>query len=163
MLEHAVDGATVLAFLDGLALVVLAFASGCGDDQLGQSTLVDEEAQRHDGNSRLHAVSGDATDFLAVEQQFAVTVGRVVVVGAEAVFGDVHVLDPDLAVDDHAIGVGQATLALTDGLDLGTREDDTRREGLDDLIVERRLAVLDIDGIVVVVVACHIQFLVSSP
>ena len=150
-LEHAVDGALILTFLDGLALVILTLASCRSDDQFGETPLVDEQSQGHDGDTRLLGVTGDTADFLAVQQKFAVTVGSVVVVGAVAVLGNVHVLNPYLIIDDHAIGVGQATLALADGLDFGTREHNTRGERLDDLVIERRLAVLDIDRIVVVV------------
>ena len=154
MLEHAVDGALVLALLDGLALVVLTLAScGC-DDQLGKATLVDEEAQGDDGDTGLLGVAGDAAYFLAVEQQLAVTMGSVVVIGTVTVLGNVHVLDPNLTIDDHTIGIGQAALALTDGLDFGAREHNARSERLDNLIVERRLAVFDIDCIVIVV-SCH--------
>ena len=149
-LEHAVDGSLVLALLDGLALVELTLAATQGDDEFGETSLVDEEAQGDNGDTWLLGVAGNAANLLAVEQELAVAVSRVVVVGAVAVLGDVHVLDPDFAIDDHAIGIGQAALALTDGLDLGTGEDDARREGLEDLVVERRLAVLDVDCIVVV-------------
>ena len=158
MLKHAVDGALVLALLDGLALVVLALASGYGYDELCQASLVDEKTQRHDGDTGLQAVLGNAANLLAVEQKLAVAMSRVVVVGAETVFSNIHVLDPHLVVDDHAIGISQSTLALTDGLDLGARQDDARREGFDDLIIEGRLAVLDIDGIVIVV-ACHSRWI----
>jgi len=154
MLEHAIDGTLVLALLDGLTLVELTLASSQGDDKLGKTTLIDEQAQGHNGNTRLLGVAGNAAYFLAVQEQLAVTVGAVVIVGAVAVLGDIHALDPDFTVDDHAIGIGQATLALTDGLDLGTGEHDARGKGLDNLVVERRLAVLDIDRIVVVV-GCH--------
>lgn len=150
MLEHAVDAALVLAFLDGLTLVILAFASSKRDDQLGKAPLVDKQTQGHDGDTGLLGVTGNASDFLTVEQQFAVTVCRVVVVGAVTVLCDIHVLDPDFAVDDHAVGVGQTALALTYGFNLGTREHNARSEGLDDLIIERRLAVLDIDCIMIV-------------
>ena len=80
VLEHAVDGALVLAFLDGLTLVVLALASRKRDDQLGQATLVDEQAQRHDSDTGLLGITGDTTDFLTVEEQLAVTMGRVIIV-----------------------------------------------------------------------------------
>ena len=76
--------------------------------------------------------------------------GRVVIVGAVAVLGNIHILDPDLAIDDHALGISQAALAQTNGFDLGSREDNTGSEGLNDLVVERRLAVLDIDRILVI-------------
>ena len=161
VLEHSVDGTFVLAFLDGLALVKLALASGNGDDELGKAALVDEQAQGDDGKTGLHGVLGNAAYFLAVEQQLAVAMGGVVVVGAIAVLGNVHAFHPNLAVNDHAIGVGQAAFALTDGLDFGARQDDARSEGLDDLIVERRLAVLDVDRIMVVV-SSHCFVLVLS-
>ena len=155
MLEHAVDGALVLAFLDGLALVVLPLSSSDGNHQFGQTSLVDEQPQRDYRETGLHGLAGNAANFLAVEQQFAIAMSRVVVVGTVTVLGDIHVLHPHLVVDDHAIGIGQAALALTDGLDLGTREHDTGGEGLEDLVIERRLAVLDIDRIIVIVIPCH--------
>ena len=46
LLEHAIDGALVLALLDALALVVLLLASGNGNNQLSQSAFIDEQAQR---------------------------------------------------------------------------------------------------------------------
>ena len=152
MLEHAIDGALVLAFLDGLTFVVLSFTTTQSDNDLGESPLIDKQAQWHNGNTRLLGVTGDATDLLAVKEQLAVAVGGMVVIGPVTVFSNVHVLDPDLTIDDHAIGIGQATLALTDGFDLSTREDDARREGLENLVVKGRLAVLDIDGVVTLIV-----------
>ncbi len=155
LLEHAVDGALVFAFLDGLALVELALTAGDGDDQLCQTALVDEQTQGDDGKTRLECVLGNAANLLAVEQELAVAMCRVVVVGAKAVLGNIHVLDPHLAIDDHAIGIGQTTLALADGFDLGTRQDNARSESLDDLVIKGRLAVLDIDRIIVIVIPCH--------
>ena len=89
---------------------------------------------------------------LAGEQQFAVAVSSVVVIRAVAVLGDVHVLDPYLPVDDHTIGISQATLALANRLNLGASEHNAGREGLDDLVIKRGLAVLDIDCIIVIVI-----------
>ena len=154
LLEHAVDGAAVLAFLDGLSLVVLLFTAGDSDDEFGKPTLVDEQTQGNYRDAWLLHVLGDAAYFLAVEQELTVTVGGVVVVGAETVLSNIHVLDPHLIVDHHAIGIGQAALALTDGLNLSASQNDTRSEGLDNLVVESSLAVLDVDG-VVIVIPCH--------
>ena len=154
MLEHAIDGALVLAFLDGLTLVVLPFTTTQSDNKLGETPLIDKQTQGHDGNTRLLGVACDATDLLAVKEQLAVTVGGMVVIGPVAVFSNVHVLDPDLTIDNNAIGIGQAAFALTDGLDFGTSEHDTSGERLDNLVVERRLTVLDIDSIVVIA-SCH--------
>ena len=154
MLEHAIDGALVLTLLDGLALVILPFTTTQSDNELGESPLIDKEAQGNDGNTRLLGVACDTTDLLAVKKQLAVAVSGMVVIGPVAVFSNVHVLDPDLTIDDHAIGIGQAAFALTDGLDFGTSEHDTSGERLDNLVVERRLTVLDIDSIVVIA-SCH--------
>lgn len=154
MLEHAIDGALVLAFLDGLTFVVLSFTTTQSDNDLGESPLINKQAQWHNGNTRLLGVTGDATDLLAVKEQLAVAVGGMVIIGPVTVFGNVHVLDPDLTIDNHAIGIGQAAFALTDGLDFGTCEHDTSGERLDNLVVERRLTVLDIDSIVVIA-SCH--------
>lgn len=121
LLEHAIDGALVLALLDALALVVLLLASGNGNNQLSQSAFIDEQPQRDNRIAGLQVVLGNAADLLAVEQQFTVTVGRVIIIGAKAVLGNVHVLDPHLTIDDHAIGIGKTYLTLPDGLDLGTR------------------------------------------
>lgn len=154
MLEHAIDGALVLAFLDGLTFVVLSFTTTQSDNDLGESPLIDKQAQWHNGNTRLLGVAGDATDLLAVKEQLAVAMGGMVVIGSVTVFSNVHVLDPDLTIDNHAIGIGQAAFALTDGLDFGTSEHDTSGERLDNLVVERRLTVLDIDSIVVIA-SCH--------
>ena len=134
MLEHAIDGALVLALLDGLTFVILPFTTTQSDNELGESPLIDKEAQGHDGYTRLLGVAGDATDLLAVKKQLAVAVSGMVVIGPVAVLSNVHVLDPDLTIDDHAIGIGQAAFALTDGLDFGTCEHDTSGERLDNLV-----------------------------
>jgi len=156
LLEHAVDCALVLAFLDTLALVKLLLTPRYGDYQFSKAAIVDEQTQGHNRETRLQVILSDATYFLAVEQQLAVTMGGVVIVGTVTVLGNIHVFNPHLAVDDHAIGIGQSALALTDGLDLGPGQDDTRSERLDNLIVKRRTAVLDIDVITInFIIACH--------
>ena len=157
MLEHAVDGALVLTFLDGLALVVLLLASGDGNDQLGEPALVDEQAQRDNREAGLLGLAGNAAYLLAVEQELTVAMGGVVVVGAVAVLGNIHVLGPHLAIDDNAIGIGKSYLALTDGLDLGAGEDNACGERLYDLVIKGRSPVLDVDivGVVVILIGCH--------
>ena len=159
--EHAVNTTLVFSLLYGLALVVLTLASCSGNDQFGQAALIDEQAQGHDGNTWLLGVAGDAAYFLAVEQQLTVAMGRVVVIGAVRILGNVHVLNPDLATDDHAIGIGQTALALANGLNLGTGEHDTCSEGLDYLVIKGRLAVLDVDCIGVIVVGRHFGIYLS--
>ena len=142
----AIDSALVLALLDALALIKLALTSGDGDNEFGQAPLVDEQSQRDDRETWLRSLASDAAYLLAVQQELAIAMSCVIVVGAETVLGNIHVLDPHLATRDHAIGIGEPALALTNRLDLGTGKDNARREGLNDLIIERGLAVLDVDG-----------------
>ena len=49
---------------------------------------------------------------LETTEELAVAACRVVVVGAEEVFRHIHPLDPDLAVLNHAVSVGQRGFAL---------------------------------------------------
>lgn len=68
-----------------------------------------------------------------------------VVVGAVEILGDVHTLDPDLAVLHEAISVGQRCAAFADRLDLGAREHESGGESVADLIIEMGAFVFDID------------------
>ena len=56
--------------------------------------------------------------FAFVEQQFAVALGGVVEVGAEAVFGDVHLAYKQLVAYKGAVGIGEIGLSVADGLNL---------------------------------------------
>ena len=65
-----------------------------------------------------------------------------VVVGAEEVFGHIHILHPHLAVLDDGEGVHKAGLAQADGLDLCARQYKAGGEGLEQLVVERGALIL---------------------
>ena len=56
----------------------------------------------------------EAVEFFAVQQQFAIASGGVVVVRAVEIFGYVHVLDPQLAVVHIAECIGQTGFAQSD-------------------------------------------------
>ena len=146
VLELSVDGAAVFFFLERLALVVAVFASGQVDVELGPSVLVDEEQGGDDGESGILERLLQAVNLAAVEQQLAVAAGGVVVVGAVEVLGDVHVLHPNLAAKDGAVGVHEAGLAQADALDFRARQHHSCRVFLHQEVLELRFTVLNIDG-----------------
>ena len=93
------------------------FASRQGDIQFGQTILVDEQHDWHDGEAFfLHFVLQFA-QLAGVEKQLAVALGVVVVVGTLGIFCDVHSDDKQLVTLETAIRIRQACLASTDGLD----------------------------------------------
>ena len=90
-----------------------------GDLHLRQAFLVDEEHERHDGLTGVFGGFVEFTDLAFGEQQFAVAFGFVVGVTAEAVLGDMHLLDVHLAVLYGTITIHQGRFAFADRLDLG--------------------------------------------
>ena len=105
---------------------------------LGEASLVDEEAEGDDGLSCVFGEFRQFAQLLALEQEFAVALGFVVGITAEAVLGDVHLLDPQLVALELAVGVGKARLALADGLDLRPVEHDARRVAVENQVIETR-------------------------
>ena len=136
-LEGACHLAFVVAVLNGVALVVLLLTAGDGDDELRQSFVVDEKARGDDRKAARANGRLQFADFLAVEQQFAVAAGVVVVVRPVEILGDVHVFHPDFALLDDAKRIHQARLSLADGLDFRPGQNDTRRKRVEQLVVER--------------------------
>ena len=62
------------------------FASCQGDIQFGQAVFVDEQGDGHDGEAFLLHFVLQFAQFAGIEEQFAVALGVVVVVGALGVF-----------------------------------------------------------------------------
>ena len=85
-------------------------------------------------------------DFPFVEQQLAVALHHVVVVGAVAVGRDAHPLHPDFPVMDIAVGIHQRSLAQADALYFSTGQDDAGRVGVHEEVFKRSLLVLDLHG-----------------
>ena len=130
--------ALVVRFAEGLALVVGVLALAERDFHLRETTFVDEEAEGYDG---LACVFGEFRQFaqlLVLKQEFSVALGFVVGITAEAVLGDVHLLDPQLVALKLAVGVGKARLALADGLDFRPVEHDARRVAVENQVIETR-------------------------
>ena len=126
ILNCSVHFAAVLLFFERVALVVFLFASAEGDDQFGAAVFIYIEAQGHDGEAGRARGLKERTDFLAVEQQFALAARQMVVVRTAVVFSDIHVLHPHLAVVDIAERVHEACLAGTYAFNLCARKHDAR-------------------------------------
>ena len=65
-IEGAGHGAFVVAFFNALALVEFFFAASDSYDKFGQTAVVDEQPQRHDGESGFLALLFKLAYFLAV-------------------------------------------------------------------------------------------------
>ncbi len=153
--HHAVHFAAVGLVAQSGALVIFFFASAQSNAELGASVFVDEEAERHNGEAGRAGSVLQCSDFLAVEQELAVASRGVVVVRAEAVFGDVHVLHPDFAVVDVAIGIHEAGFSGADAFHLSAGEHYAGGVSVDHKIVELGSAVLDVDACGLYFFFCH--------
>ena len=105
MFEVAVHFAFVVAFFDGFTLVERLFTFGYGNVEFGQALFVEEEFDGNDGKARFLGESGEFGQFALGEQQFAVTLGYMVVVGTERVLRDLDVLRPEFAVLNDTIAI----------------------------------------------------------
>ena len=141
-LHGPVHLAPILLLLERLSLVVSLLTLAECNVHLGSSVLVDEHEGWHDGVARLLGGAFQSADLPSGEQQLSVALLFMVVVGAVEVGADAHSLDPQLTVDDGAIGIDQAGLSGSDGLDFRTREHDARRKLLNEEVFEGRLLVL---------------------
>jgi hypothetical protein len=60
----------------------------------------------------------------------------VIGVAAKAIFGYMHLFDPQFVSQEDAIGVGQACFAVTNGFDLGAKKLNTSRISVQYEVVE---------------------------
>ena len=147
VLELTVNSAAVFFFLERLALVEGVLTASKIDVQFGTAILVDEKECGDDGEAGALGALLEAMDLTAIEEEFAVTAGGVVVVGAVEVLGDIHVLDPNFTANDGTISIHQTGLTKADALDFGASEDESCGVFLHQVIVKLGLAVLDVDGL----------------
>ena len=137
-LHVAVHLALGILQLEGFALVVLLLTPGQGDIDLGQPAVVNKEAEGDNGKPLLLRLALQLVELLALQQQLAVALGVVVVVRSPPVLGDVHAAHEQLAAVEVAVGIHQAGLAGAYRLDLGARQHDSGRVGLEELVVVAR-------------------------
>ena len=82
-----------------------------------------------------------------MQQQLPVALRIVIDIAAVAVGVDVHVVEPDLAALDARVAVAKIRLALPNAFHLGAAENDAGLEGVEDVVVEERLAIVGNEGL----------------
>ena len=87
------------------------------------------------GEAFFAGLAVELVDLLAVEQQFALADGQVVLAVAVRVFADVGVDQPRLALFDAGEGVLELDLARAAGLHLGSGEDHAGLEAFHEFVV----------------------------
>src|SRR5262245_7064776 len=115
-------------------LVVELLATGRADLELG-ATLLEVDPQRNQGQAALGDLASEAADLASVEQQFAITLGIVIGVGAMTVGADVAAEQPDLVVSHRRIRVLESDQAGAKRLDLGPPQHESRLDRLEDLVL----------------------------
>src|SRR6516225_4747548 len=130
------------ALLLGLALVVQLLAAGERKLEFGAALVVEIELERHQRHSLALDRADELVDLAAVQEELAQALGGVVEAAALQVFRDVGVDQPDLAVTRIGIGFRDGRLAAAQRFDLCAGEREPDLEGLADLVVEARLAIV---------------------
>ena len=139
-----VQFAADVALLDSLALVVLLLAPSEGDEEFRIPVVGDEQLDGDDGEASLLVLDSQVVEFLPREEEPAVADGFVLAPGAPVVLGDVHAPYKELITGKVAVGILQRDLSRPDGLDLGPHQLDAGGIGLQELVIERGPAVLDL-------------------
>src|SRR5262249_41533483 len=130
------------ALLLGLALVVQLLAAGERKLELGASLLVEIELERHERHSLALDRAHELVDLPAVQEELAHALGSMVEAAALQVFRDIGVDQPDLAAARIGVGFRDRRLAPAQRLNLRAGEREAGLEGLPDLVVEPRLAIV---------------------
>ena len=81
-------------------------------------------------------------NLLFVQKQFAVAAHVMIVVASKEIFGNIHVLQPHLAILNITEGVDKTRLAKAYRFDFGAGEHNAGCEAFDNLIIECRPAIL---------------------
>ena len=147
MLAHlSKDFAVALLFLEGGALVVLAFAAGEAQLNLGAPVFLKVNLEGYQGKAFFVELANQLADLAPVQEELAHPQGIVGVVGGEGVHRDMHVVHHHLAasVDLH-IAVPEVGLAGAERLDLRTGEDHAGLVGGIDMVIVQGLLVLGDD------------------
>ena len=110
-------------FGDGFSLVIVFLTAAEADLKLGSSVLVDIELKGNKSHALLGELSCELADLLLMEKKLSVAERIHVKTVPLFLRGDVHAHDDGFTVSDPDIGFLDGDLALTDGFDLGARED----------------------------------------
>src|SRR5262249_48011074 len=130
------------ALLLGFALVVQLLAAGKRQLELGAALLVEIELERHERHSLALAPPHELVDLAAVKEELAHALGCMVEAAALQIFRDIGVDQPDLAATRIGVGLRDRRLAAAQRFNLRAGEREAGLEGLADLVVEARLAIV---------------------
>src|SRR5215467_1375966 len=130
------------ALLLGFALVVQLLAARERKLELGAALVVEIEPERHQRHSLALDRADELVDLAAVQEKLAHALGGMVETAALQIFGDIGVDQPDLAAPRIGIGFRDGRLAAAQRFDLRAGEREPGLEGLADLVVEARLAIV---------------------
>ena len=104
-----------IALFDGFAFVKGFFPFSEADLEFGVAVFVEEDAKRDDGVALFLYLIFQFAQFPFGKQQFAVVYGEMIIGGAEAVFGDMHVPDPQFSLEEDAEAVDEVYFPVPDG------------------------------------------------
>src|SRR4051794_36471941 len=113
--------AAIVALLDRAPLVVQVLAARERDLDLRVRAL-EVDPRRHERQPLLVRAADELLDLLAVHQQLARSLGRMVVARRGRVRGDVHAVQPDLVVVDAGVRILERRLPVAQRLDLAAHE-----------------------------------------
>src|SRR5215472_6429303 len=130
------------ALLFSFTLVVQLLAAGECQLELGAALVVEIKLERHQRHSLALDRTHEPVDLATVQQELADTLRRVVEATALQVFRDICVDEPDLTAARIGVGFRDRSLAAAQRFHLGAGKRDPGLEGLANLVVEPRLAIL---------------------
>ena len=128
-------------FPDGLSFVVLSFAFGKGQGNLGLTSL-EVDLEGNEGLSLFFHFTDQTLDFLFVQEEFSGPSRFVVSVVGKGIGADVHVVQKGLSTGDLGVAVLQVRPSQSQGLHLRTLQDHTGFVCIQDEVVMPGLAIL---------------------
>ena len=141
---HLCHLAFVIRLAQRLPLVVGVLTLTEGYLKFGKTLVIDEHAERNNRLAGILGSLGEFAQFAFVQEQFAVTEDIMVGVTAELILGYMHLFGKEFGAYKLAVGVSEACLRLTDGLNLRAEKLDTGGVTLQYLVVESSPTILDI-------------------
>jgi hypothetical protein len=108
-----------VACFDGFAFVVVLFAFAEADLHFGEAIFAKEDAEGYDGITFIFQLVLEFSELSFCKQQFPVVNGYMVIGGSEAIFGDMHIPDPQLPFEEDAEAIHKVDLSIADRFDLG--------------------------------------------
>ena len=133
------------------SFVVRLATTGKTDSNLRQASLIQKESQADNRQTLILQGALQLRKLLAIEQEFAVTLGDMVVAGTPRILGDIHASYPQLTLLEVAVAIDHRGLAQADRFYLGTHQNNACDILLEYLVVESRSLVADIYLFVI----CH--------